>query len=87
MLAQAKWDDTMDDPKLAEQEGKMLERTGSSYVWVFGPHSASYLRAGAGHTTASSKGQTIGSLIANSLRCIEGDTSIGRDLNNPPATQ
>jgi hypothetical protein len=86
MLAQAKWDDTMDDPKLATQEGKMLERTGSSYVWVFGADGASCLRAGAGHIVASSESQSIGSLIANSLRCIEGDTGIGRDLTKPPGT-
>lgn len=46
MLAQAKWDHSMRDPKLAEQEIKMLERTESSHVWVFGPYGAECFPAG-----------------------------------------
>jgi hypothetical protein len=87
MLAQAKWDDTTTDGKLPQQIGKMLERTESSYVWVFGPHgilctpATKYFDPEPPDTA-----QTVGSLIANGLRCREGDRHIGRDLTKPPGT-
>jgi hypothetical protein len=87
MLAQAKWDHTTKDAKLPEQIGKMRERTGSSYVWVFGPQGVLCLPAGEYfHPAPSRKSQTIGSLIANGLRCEEGDRRIGRDLTKPTIT-
>lgn len=87
MLAQAKWDDTTADAKLPQQIGKMLERTESSYVWAFGPHgilctpATEYFDPEPPDTA-----QTVGSLIANGLRCKEGDRHIGRDLTKPPGT-
>jgi hypothetical protein len=86
MLAQAKWDYTSTDPNLLEQEAKMLDRTHSSYVWVYGPNGASSLPAGAARAAKMVRSQTIGSQIANSLRCKEGDQSIGRDLTKPLIT-
>ena len=85
MLAQAKWDHTKDS-KLPEQVGKMMERTESSYVWVFGPHDVTCLPAGTYFDPNPTEGQTIGSLIANGLRCEEGDRRIGRDLTKPLIT-
>lgn len=87
MLAQAKWDRTMKDPKLPIQEVKMRERTHSAYVWVFGPNGATCYPAGRDlAVNPSVKSQTIGSQIANSLRCKEGDRGIGRDLTKPLIT-
>jgi hypothetical protein len=87
MLAQAKWDDTTKDARLPQQIGKMLDRTESSYVWVYGPHGANCFPAGE-YLAAdpTEKGQSVGSLIANSLRCKEGDEGIGRDLTKPLIT-
>jgi len=87
MLAQAKWDDTTKDAKLSQQIGKMMGRTESSYVWVFGPHGVNCVPAG-GYLTPgpTEKGQSVGSLIANGLRCEEGDRRIGRDLTKPLIT-
>jgi hypothetical protein len=87
MLAQAKWDHTTKDAKLPEQISKMRERTDSSYVWVFGPQGVLCLPAGEYfHPGPSRKSRTIGSLIANGLRCEEGDRSVGRDLTKPTIT-
>ncbi|EIG63583.1 hypothetical protein [Bradyrhizobium sp. WSM1253] len=86
MLAQEKWDYTMDDPKLREQIEKMLDRTDSSYVWSYGPNGASCLPAKLHDPATSSGVQITGSLIANSLRCLEGDEELGRDLTKPTIT-
>ena len=88
MLAQAKWDHTIKDAKLPEQIGKMMERSESSYVWVFGPHGVTCLPAGKyfDPNPAEEAGQSVGSLIANGLRCEEGDRRIGRDLTKPLIT-
>jgi hypothetical protein len=88
MLAQAKWDHTIKDAKLPEQIGKMMERTESSYVWVFGPHGVTGLPGGTyfDPNPAEEAGQSVGSLIANGLRCKEGDRRIGRDLTKPLIT-
>lgn len=89
MLVQAKWDRSAKDPKLPEQIGKMTDRSeSSSYVWVYGPNgvtcypAADYLNP---HSEGGG-GQSVGSLIANGLRCEEGDGGIGRDLTKPLIT-
>jgi hypothetical protein len=87
MLAQAKWDYTTKDAKLPGQIDKMMDRSESSYVWEFGPHRVTSFPAGDYFNPApDSHGQTIGSLIANGLRCEEGDPGIGRDLTKPLIT-
>lgn len=87
MLAQAKWDHSERDPKLPEQIGKMMERSeSSSYVWVYGPNGVTCYPAGDYFNPESATGQSVGSLIANGLRCKEGDRRIGRDLTKPLIT-
>jgi hypothetical protein len=87
MLAQAKWDDTAADRKLPRQIGDMMDRTESSYVWVYGPNGVTCYPAGDYlNPTEESAGQSVGSLIANGLRCEEGDRDIGRDLTKPTVT-
>lgn len=88
MLAQAKWDHAAKDPKLPEQIGKMMDRTESSYVWVFGAHGVTCYPAGdyLSPDPRDDGGQSIGALIANGLRCEEGDRGIGRDLTKPLIT-
>lgn len=87
MLAQAKWDDTTKDRKLPGQIGDMMDRTESSYVWVYGPDGVTcYPAVDYLNPSVASAGQSVGSLIANGLRCEEGDRSIGRDLTKPTVT-
>ncbi|WP_050383363.1 hypothetical protein [Bradyrhizobium pachyrhizi] len=88
MLAQAKWDHSAKDPKLPEQIGKMMERSeSSSYVWVYGPNGVTCYPAGDYlNPHSEGGGQSVGSLIANGLRCEEGDRRIGRDLTKPLIT-
>lgn len=87
MLAQAKWDHSAKDPKLPEQIGKMTERSESSYVWVYGPNGVTCYPAGTYlNPHSEGGGQSVGSLIANGLRCKEGDPRIGRDLTKPLIT-
>ncbi|MEY9153381.1 hypothetical protein [Bradyrhizobium japonicum] len=88
MLAQAKWDHSAKDPKLPEQIGKMMERSESSYVWVYGPNGVTCYPAGdyINPDSAGAGGQSVGSLIANGLRCKQGDRRIGRDLTKPLIT-
>jgi hypothetical protein len=88
MLAQAKWDHSAKDPHLPEQIGKMMERSeASSYVWVYGPNGVTCYPAGDYLDPPSvGGGQSVGSLIANGLRCEEGDRKIGRDLTKPLIT-
>ncbi len=88
MLAQAKWDKAAKDPKLPDQIGKMMGRSkSSSYVWVYDPNGVTCYPAGEylnpGH---GGGGRSVGSLIANGLRCEEGDHGIGRDLTKPLIT-
>ncbi|HVR57224.1 MAG TPA: hypothetical protein VMT72_10395 [Pseudolabrys sp.] len=88
MLAQAKWDDTVTDPHLPEQIDKMMARApAASYVWVYGPDGVTSYPAGEYlHSIATGGGRSVGSLIANGLRCNEGDYGIGRDLTKPLIT-
>lgn len=87
MLAQAKWDDTTSDSKLPRQIGDMMDRTESAYVWVYGPNGVTcYPAGGYLNPAGETSGQSVGSLIANGLRCTEGDKSIGRDLTKPTVT-
>jgi hypothetical protein len=87
MLAQAKWDDSTADRRLPRQIGDMLDRTESSYVWVYGPDGVTCYPAGDYlNPTEEDAGQSVGSLIANGLRCEEGDRNIGRDLTKPTVT-
>ena len=88
MLAQAKWDHSAKDPKLPEQIGKMIERSKSSYVWVYGPNGVTCYPAGdyLNPDPEAGGGQSVGSLIVNGLRCEEGDRQIGRDLTKPLIT-
>ena len=89
MIAQAKWDHSARDPHLPEQIGKMMERSeSSSYVWVYGPNGVTCYPAGdyLNPHSEGGGGQSVGSLIANGLRCEEGDRRIGRDLTKPLIT-
>jgi hypothetical protein len=83
MLAQAKWDTAAKDPKLPDQIGKMIGRSeSSSYVWVYGPNGVTCYPAGEylNPDLDGGGGQSVGSLIANGLRCKEGDREAMEDL-------
>jgi hypothetical protein len=73
ILAQSKWDHALPRAKkdLQEQSHKMMSRTNAAYVWIYGPAGivaipASDVRDG---QVDYSNAQTVGQLIADSLRC------------------
>lgn len=86
MLVQAKWDDTLNDPRLIEQVGKMFDRTDEAFVWAYGPTGISSF-PGSAFDPAGAKGAQAetspGELISEALRCNRGDEKIGRDLSLP----
>jgi hypothetical protein len=86
MIAQAKWDEATKDRRLPGQIEDMTDRTDSSYVWVYGPNGVTCYPAGDYLDAPGTAGQTVGSLIADGLRCTEGDRDIGRDLTKPTIT-
>jgi hypothetical protein len=85
MTIQSKWDDSKDRAGLAEQVGKMKERTKSSYVWVYGPSSIMVVPSNDvnGGRLDFSNAMTVGKLITAALRCHEADPRLGRNLGLP----
>jgi len=88
MLVQSKWEDALTrSPKgLKPQTDKMKARTPSSYVWGYGPTGITVVPSedvGA-RGIELSRSMTVGELIADGLRCNQGDPQIGRDLKLPP---
>lgn len=82
MLVQSKWDDTMTDPRMQARIDKLLARSPSSYVWIYEPANIVVVPAAkvSGGEFDRRDTQTVGQMIANGLRCSEGDPSIGRPL-------
>ena len=86
ILVQAKWDRTLsiDGPDTRRQLSDMLHRSRASHVWVYSRSGVVSIPAAdfmqgktAEHVT------TPGQLIADGLKCTEGDQHIGRDLGKP----
>lgn len=93
ILIQAKWSDDLyvseEHARLVEQCKKMRKRSRkASFVWAFAPDGVRAVkvpRLGRPNLTRlyESSALTPGRLIADSLKCSEGDQSIGRDLSLP----
>jgi hypothetical protein len=85
LLVQAKWASTIQkDDRLKDQCRQMLERTEESYVWVYAPRGVAVIRAtDIGGTPLPKNAGTIGTLIADGLRCSAGDPRIGLNMSMP----
>ncbi len=85
MLVQSKWDRTFfpNREELQQQCERMLARSRSSYVWVFGPNEVLSIDAKDVVSSMPLHGQTVGTQIADGLRCHQGDVRIGRDTSKP----
>jgi hypothetical protein len=83
MLVQSKWDRTFfpDREELQQQCKRMLARSRSSHVWVFGPKDVLSFDAKDIVLSMPLQGQTVGTQIAAGLRCHQGDVHIGRDTS------
>jgi hypothetical protein len=85
MLAQAKWDRTFSptDTGLQAQSQRMFSRSEASYVWIYQPTGIAVVPAEdvMGGTVQYDNAKTVGGLIADGLRCQEGDRTIGRNTS------
>jgi hypothetical protein len=84
LLVQSKWDKTLrSDKRLRSQSNEIYRRTRTGgWVWVFGPSgiecvSANRTRHDELPRDLMDETTSPGQLIADSLRCTEGDVSIG----------
>jgi hypothetical protein len=84
MLVQAKWDDTFSPTAngMGEQLRRMLARTQAAHVWVYYPSGVISIPAtDVMNGETEENATTAGQLIADGLRCTEGDPLIGRDTS------
>jgi hypothetical protein len=84
IIVHSKWDRTINDQRLPGQMGQMIDRTGDSYVWAYGPKSIACAKVVKTiHGPELLEVSSIGDLVADGLRCTVGDPGIGRDLSLP----
>lgn len=87
MLVQSKKGDALPSAtkKLDEQQEDMLEHTDSAYVWIYEPLGIAVAPAGSVRRGKVDPQEilTVGELVADGLRCTQGDPGLGRDLDLP----
>jgi hypothetical protein len=88
LLVQSKWDRTLHtDKNLRSQSNEIYRRTRTGgWVWVFGPHDIECVRTNRTRhedlpRDLMDNSTSPGQLIADSLRCTEGDPAIGMPLD------